>query len=112
MADYMKYVRFFSFILVTTLWASGSAQTLPQFNIVKPGTTGVPCDEVRVMGFDPAGNLWIAGRWVYLGEAAVAMLEPSDNRQFYGTGPEEVIRSQKIRGDSQQNPITNQLLNK
>src|SRR6187549_2073788 len=67
-------VRFFSFILVTTLWASGSAQTLPQFNIVKPSTTGVPCDEVRVMGFDPAGNLWIAGRWVYWGEAAVAML--------------------------------------
>ena len=49
------------------------AQT-PQFNIVKPSTTGVPCDEVRVMGFDPAGNLWIGGRAVYWGEAALAML--------------------------------------
>jgi hypothetical protein len=38
------------------------AQT-PQFNIVKPSTTGVPGEEVRVMKFDSAGNLWIAGRF-------------------------------------------------
>jgi hypothetical protein len=31
------------------------AQT-PEFNIVKPSTTGVPGEEVRVMKFDPAGN--------------------------------------------------------
>ena len=73
----MKYVRLFSFLAATLFWASGNAQTLPQFNIVKPSTTGVPCDEVRVMGFDPAGNLWIGGRWVFWGEAAeVYMFRP------------------------------------
>ena len=49
------------------------AQT-PQFQIMKPSTTGVPCNEVRVMTFDPAGNLWIGGRVIQWGEAAVAML--------------------------------------
>jgi hypothetical protein len=49
------------------------AQT-PQFNIVKPSTTGVPGEEVRVMKFDPAGNLWIAGRFYFYGEAGLAML--------------------------------------
>ena len=64
-----------TFILAMTIFGglSGFAQT-PQFNIMKPSTTGVPCDEVRLMGFDPSGNLWIAGRSVYWGEAAVAML--------------------------------------
>ena len=49
------------------------AQT-PQFNIIKPSTTGVPGEEVRVMKFDPAGNLWIAGRFYFSGEAGLAML--------------------------------------
>jgi ligand-binding sensor domain-containing protein len=74
MGDYMKYVRFFSFLAATMFWASGSAQTLPKFNLVKPSTTGVPGEEVRVMKFDPAGNLWIAGRFYFQGESAVAML--------------------------------------
>jgi ligand-binding sensor domain-containing protein len=49
------------------------AQT-PEFNIVKPSTTGVPGEEVRVMKFDPAGNLWIAGRFYFSGEGGLAML--------------------------------------
>jgi hypothetical protein len=49
------------------------AQT-PQFNIIKPSTTGVPGEEVRVMKFDPAGNLWIAGRFYFWGEGGLAML--------------------------------------
>ena len=40
------------------------AQT-PEFNIIKPSTTGVPGEEVRVMKFDPTGNLWIAGRFYF-----------------------------------------------
>jgi ligand-binding sensor domain-containing protein len=70
----MKYARLFSLVILTVFWASAGAQTLPQFNIVKPSTTGVPGEEVRVMKFDPAGNLWIAGRSPFWGEAAVAML--------------------------------------
>jgi hypothetical protein len=46
----------------------------PQFNIIKPSTTGVPGEEVRVMKFDLDGNLWIAGRFYFSGEAALAML--------------------------------------
>ena len=42
----------------------------PQFNIIKPSTTGVPGEEVRVMKFDLNGNLWIAGRFYFWGEAA------------------------------------------
>jgi ligand-binding sensor domain-containing protein len=49
------------------------AQT-PQFNIIKPSTTGVPGEEVRVMKFDPAGNLWIGGRFYFWGESALGML--------------------------------------
>jgi ligand-binding sensor domain-containing protein len=51
------------------------AQT-PEFNIIKPSTTGVPGEEVRVMKFDPAGNLWIGGRFYFWEEAGLAMLSP------------------------------------
>jgi ligand-binding sensor domain-containing protein len=64
-------------ILAITICEASMAAAVgqqPQFNIMKPSTTGVPCDEVRLMGFDPAGNLWIAGRLIYWQEAAVAML--------------------------------------
>ena len=64
-------------ITIVALVISGGltvfAQT-PEFNIVKPSTTGVPGEEVRVMKFDPAGNLWIAGRFYFSGEAGLAML--------------------------------------
>ena len=46
----------------------------PAFNIVKPSTTGIPGEELRLMTFDPAGNLWVAGRWPFWGESGVAML--------------------------------------
>jgi len=64
-------------IAVVALVISGGlsifAQT-PEFNIVKPSTTGVPGEEVRVMKFDPAGNLWIAGRFYFWEEVGLAML--------------------------------------
>ena len=50
------------------------AQTAPQWNIVKPSTTGIPGEEVRVMRMDPEGNLWVAGRWRFWGESGIAML--------------------------------------
>ena len=63
------------------------AQT-PQFNIIKPSTTGVPGEEVRVMKFDPAGNLWIAGRFYFWGEAGLAMLSADqlDHQPLPGGG--------------------------
>jgi len=56
------------------------AQT-PEFNNLKPSTTGVPGEEVRVMKFDPAGNLWIAGRFYFWGEVGLAMLS-SDQTNY------------------------------
>jgi ligand-binding sensor domain-containing protein len=55
------------------LIASAAAQT-PAFNIVKPSTTGIPGEEVRYMTFDPAGNLWVLGRFPFWGEGGLAML--------------------------------------
>jgi ligand-binding sensor domain-containing protein len=57
------------------------AQT-PRFNIIKPSTTGVPGDEVRLMGFDPAGNLWVGTRMVYWDQVALAML-PADQIDYH-----------------------------
>ena len=84
----MKYVRLFSLVISTVFWASAGAQTLPQFNIVKPSTTGVPGEEVRVMKFDPAGNLWTAGRFYFWGEAALGMLSADqlDHQPLPGGG--------------------------
>lgn len=70
----MKCTRLISYVFWLLLSASAGAQALPQFNIVKPSTTGVPGEEVRVMKFDPTGNLWIAGRWPFWSEGALAML--------------------------------------
>ena len=47
---------------------------IPQFNILKPSTTGIPGEEVRIMKFDPAGNLWVVGRHYFWGETGLAML--------------------------------------
>jgi ligand-binding sensor domain-containing protein len=49
-------------------------QVEPQWNIVKPSSTGIPGEELRVMVFDPQGNLWVAGRWPFWFESGVARL--------------------------------------
>lgn len=67
-------------------WASAGAQTLPQFNIVKPSTTGVPGEEVRVMKFDPAGNLWIAGRFYFWGEAGLGICRRNTKTAIFREG--------------------------
>ena len=61
-------------LLIFSAWMAEASAPQPAFNIVKPSTTGVPGEEVRVMKFDPAGNLWIAGRFYFWGEAGLAML--------------------------------------
>src|ERR1051325_6995127 len=54
---------------------------VPRFNLVKPSTTGVPGEEVRVMKFDSAGNLWIAGRFYFWSEGGIAKL-PAKQLKF------------------------------
>ena len=56
-------------------------QSSPIFNIVKPSTTGVPGNEVRVMAFDPQGNLWIAARDIFWQEWGLAML-PANQLEY------------------------------
>ena len=41
---------------------------------MKPSTTGIPGEEVRLMRLDPDGNLWVVGRWTFWGESGIAML--------------------------------------
>ncbi len=50
----------------------------PEFNIVKPSTTGIPGEECRLMAFDPEGNLWVGGRWSFWGEGGLARLPASE----------------------------------
>jgi ligand-binding sensor domain-containing protein len=68
-------------LIVACLLTTNASAAVPRFNLVKPSTTGVPGEEVRVMKFDPAGNLWIAGRFYFQGEAGVAML-PAKQLKF------------------------------
>jgi ligand-binding sensor domain-containing protein len=58
--------------------AAGDFPENPVFNLVKPSTTGIPGEEVRVMTVDPEGNLWIAARWPFWSECAIAMLPPEE----------------------------------
>ena len=64
-------LRLFAVTICSLLSVSASAQ---QFNIVTPSTTGVPGEEARLMGFDPAGNLWVGGRSPFWGQSGLAML--------------------------------------
>src|SRR4030095_9390395 len=68
-------------LLVAELLASNAAVAAPRFNLVKPSTTGVPGEEVRVMKIDPAGNLWIARRFYFSGDARLALL-PAKQLKF------------------------------
>jgi sugar lactone lactonase YvrE len=65
-----------TFALALSFALNVLAQT-PTINLMKPSTTGVPGDEVRVMGFDPAGNLWVGARMINWDEIGLAML-PAD----------------------------------
>ena len=46
----------------------------PVWTQVRPSTTGIPGEEVRLMAFDRKGNLWVGARWPFWGEAGLAML--------------------------------------
>jgi ligand-binding sensor domain-containing protein len=60
--------------LVALSQTSAASQAGPEWNIVKPSTTGIPGEELREMVFDPQGNLWVAGRWTFWQESGVARL--------------------------------------
>jgi len=63
------------FVLATVaISPNKTAANVPQFNIVRPSTTGVPGEEVRLMKFDPSGNLWVAARYYFWQEWGLAML--------------------------------------
>jgi hypothetical protein len=75
MPDIMKSFGLAALALKLTLSSVVAAQSAaPDWNIVKPSTTGIPGEELRVMKFDPQGNLWVAGRAPFWGESGVARL--------------------------------------
>ncbi len=63
--------------IALTLCQAGLGQS-PEWNIIKPSTTGVPGEEIRVLDFDSEGNLWIVGRMLFFGEVGLAMLPASE----------------------------------
>ena len=44
----------------------------------RPTTTGIPGEEVRLMAFDPQGNLWVGARWPFQGVSGLAMLSADE----------------------------------
>jgi len=54
--------------------AHSAAAGPPAWTQVRPSTTGIPGEEVRLMAFDPQGNLWVGARWTFWGEGGLAML--------------------------------------
>jgi ligand-binding sensor domain-containing protein len=50
----------------------------PTWNIVKPHLNGIPGDEIRVLAFDPSGNLWVAARMIDWWKVGLAMLPASE----------------------------------
>ena len=76
-ASYAAAIFFGAILLASTVLSTGPVTALgqiPQFNILKPSTTGIPGEEVRIMKFDPAGNLWVVGRHYFWEETGLAML--------------------------------------
>lgn len=75
-ASYAALV-FKAIILTVSVFTAVTPTTFgqtPHFNILKPSTTGIPGEEVRIMKFDPAGNLWVVGRHYFWEETGIAML--------------------------------------
>ena len=52
--------------------SAGAAE--PVWTQVRPSTTGIPGEEVRLMAFDPQGNLWVGARWAFPGQGGLARL--------------------------------------
>jgi ligand-binding sensor domain-containing protein len=44
----------------------------------RPTTTGIPGEEVRLMAFDPQGNLWVGARWTFQGVGSLAKLSAEE----------------------------------
>jgi len=63
--------------LIVLLASSAMALAAP-WKIVKPSTTGIPGEELRLMAFDPAGNLWVVGRFYFWEEVGIAQLPAAD----------------------------------
>ncbi|HET9315412.1 MAG TPA: two-component regulator propeller domain-containing protein, partial [Vicinamibacteria bacterium] len=44
----------------------------------RPTTTGIPGEEVRLMAFDPQGNLWVGARWPFRSVSGLAKLSAAE----------------------------------
>ena len=107
----LNFAALFFILSVSTLSLSKAAVGPPLINIIKPSTTGVPGDEIRVMRFDPSGNLWIAAREIFWQEWGVAML-PADQLAYQplpGGGFD--TRAWKVWSTVHGDPLPNEFIN-
>ena len=58
--------------------ATPAAAAPPRFTQIRPSTTGIPGEEVRLMAFDPQGNLWVGARWIFWETGGLAMLPANE----------------------------------
>ena len=102
------FIGFF-FIVLTTV-AATSQGSAPLWNIVKPSTTGVPGDEVRLMAFDPNGNLWVGARFIFWQEWGVAMLSPDQQEHKPLPGGGYDTGAWKVWSTALGDPLPNQFM--
>ena len=54
---------------------AGGSLTAQDWQLVKPSTTGVPGEEVRMVRFAPDGLIWVGARWPFWGEGGFGLYD-------------------------------------
>jgi ligand-binding sensor domain-containing protein len=77
-----KHSALFVSAVVLSWLASGEGRTAAAVDVpwtqFRPTTTGIPGEEVRLMAFDPQGNLWVGARWTFQGVGSLAMMPAAE----------------------------------
>lgn len=59
------------------LLASATAAHAQDWTLMKPSTSGIPGEEVRLVRFAPDGLLWVGARHPFWGEGGIGVLDPA-----------------------------------
>ncbi len=47
----------------------------PEWTPLRPGNTGTPGEEIRLVDYDPDGRLWVGARWPFWEESGVGIYD-------------------------------------